>query len=278
MRSRDLRGRVIAVTGAARGIGAATADALARAGARLALADIDAPALARQQERLTAVGLAAIAVPADVTRMESWLHLRDETLRAFGRVEVLVNCAGVICPGPIDRASEREVRRQIETNFLGTVLGTQAFLPQFRAQGRGHLVHVASLGGTVPLPQEAVYSATKFAVRGFCLALALELRGTEVAVSVICPDSVDTAQLRAEALRAGSPLSFTSPPLEPREVARAIVRTIRSPRLEVAVPGWRGPLAKLLAFSPGILARVYPVLDRQGRRRREQFRAGLEHA
>jgi len=157
---------------------------------------------------------------------------------------------------------------------VGTVLVTRAFLPYFRERGRGHLIHVGSLGGIVPLAGEPIYSATKFAVRGFCLALALELRGTGVAVSVVCPDSTDTAQLAIEATQRGSPFSFLSAPLAPAAVAAAIVATIRRPRLEVAVPTGRGLGAKLLTWSPALLHRVYPLLERWGAARRSRFAGG----
>lgn len=265
MKPGSLHGQSVVVLGAASGIGAATGRALLDAGARVALADV-APLSVPDSER-------AFAIHADVTRADTLVALRDAAIAAYGPIHAVVNCAGVIVPGAVDHVPVEALHHQINVNFLGTVLVTRTFLPHFRAQASGHLVHVGSLGGIVPLAGEATYSATKFAVRGFCLALALELRGTGISVSVVCPDSTDTAQLTIEATRGGSPLSFLSDPLQPADVAAAIVRTIRRPRLEVAVPHGRGLPAKLLTWSPALLHRVYPLLERLGVAKRDRFRA-----
>lgn len=270
MRSASLRGKSVVVIGAASGIGAATARALIAAGARVALADV--------AELSAPDSDCGFSMHADVTRVETLAALRDAAVGVFGGIDAVVNCAGVIVPGPVDRIPVEAIHRQINVNFLGTVLVTRTFLPHFRAHGRGHLVHVGSLGGILPLAGEATYSATKFAVRGFCLALALELKDTAVAVTVVCPDSTDTAQLATEATQHGSPLSFLSAPLDPADVAAAIVDTLRRPRLEVAVPAGRGVPAKLLAWSPALLNRLYPLLERWGVERRDRYVASSRAA
>lgn len=265
MKPASLTGRSVVVVGAASGIGAATARALVRAGARVALADVVKLTLP-DSERV-------LGIRADVTRADTLEALREAAIGAFGSLDAVVNCAGVIVPGAVDSLADEAIRRQIDVNFLGTVLVTRAFLPYFRQRHRGHLIHVGSLGGIVPLAGEATYSATKFAVRGFCLALGLELKDTGVSVSVVCPDSTDTAQLAIEATQHGSPFSFLSAPLAAADVAAAIVDTIRRPRLEVAVPSGRGLPAKLLSWSPALLGLLYPLLERWGAARRDQFAA-----
>jgi short-subunit dehydrogenase len=224
---------------------------------------------------LTRGGAAAIGIVADVRVPETLDLLRDRAVSTFGQVDAVINCAGVVIPGAVDALSIEELRRQIDTNLFGTVLVTRTFLPYFRNRGSGHLLHVGSLGSIVPMPLEATYCATKFAVRGFCLALALELRGTPIAVSVICPDSTDTAQLAAEAVGWGSPMSFLSDPLDPSDVARVIVATVRHPKVEVLVPQGRGVPSKVLGWSPAVQAVLYPLLERWGAARRERFMGGL---
>ncbi|MEK6570091.1 MAG: SDR family NAD(P)-dependent oxidoreductase, partial [Bacteroidota bacterium] len=108
-------------------------------------------------------------------------------------------------------------------------------------------------------------------VRGFCLALALELQGTPIKVSVVCPDSVKTPMLVREALHEEASFSFTGSLLETSDVAKAIIKTILSPKREVLVPSFRGWLCKLGDFWPGLMSVLYRLLDRMGQRGREKF-------
>jgi short-subunit dehydrogenase len=275
MAARSLCDKVVVVTGGARGIGAATARQLAQLGANLAICDRDQEALRRCSSELRAAAPNHLAIAVDVSNRDSLRALYHSAMDAFGTIDVLVNCAGIIRPGQLDHQSPTAIEEQFEVNVLGTIYTTQLLLPLFRSQQKGHFIHLASLGGIVPLPFEAPYSATKFAVRGFCLAMALELRGTPIAVSVICPDSTQTSQLLEEAIHRGSSLSFAGRPLTTGDVARAIVQTIRKPRMEVAVPSIRGPLAKLAGASPRLLRLLYPWLDRLGIRGRYRFLAKL---
>jgi NAD(P)-dependent dehydrogenase (short-subunit alcohol dehydrogenase family) len=271
----DLSGRVVVITGAAGGIGAATAVRLARAGARLVLADLHGERLERQRAALSP-DATVIALSVDVCRRASLDELASRALAAYGHVDVVVNCAGIVHPGGVGEMTEGAVRKQVEVNLLGAVFTTQAFLPLFLRQDGGHFIHIASLGALAPMPQEAVYCATKFAVRGFCLSLALELRSTPIRVSVVSPDSVRTPQLTIEALHGGSSLAFVSPPMDSATVAEAIVRTILQPRLEVLLPAARGSWVRLLNLSPRLEWLLYPLFDRIGRRGQRRYLEQVE--
>jgi short-subunit dehydrogenase len=255
----------VVVLGGAKGIGAATARRAASAGATVVVADRNAPA--GRIAALDGLSIERVDVtdPADLTR------LRDATVRRYGRIHAVINCAAIIEPGPVVGLSFDAIRRQFEVNALGSVLVSTTFLPRFRTQGFGHLVLVASLGGITPLPESAAYSATKFAVRGWGLALAQEVRRAGVHVTVVCPDSTDTAQLVTEARGGGAPLSFTSAPMRPERVARAIVGVLRWPRREVCVPFYRGWLCKLAGASPLVFRLAYPMLQALGVRARARF-------
>ena len=268
-----LRGRVIVVTGAANGIGRATARALAARGAALVLDDID---LAGLESLRAAIGDGARAFGADVRRPDQLEELMRGAVAVWGRVDAVVNCAGVVVPGAIDTSPPDAVARQLETNLTGTINVVRAFLPLFRRQGSGHLVLVASLAGMVPLPGESVYAATKFGVRGFALSLALELRRTGIRVTNVCPDSTRTAMLDIEAGEEGSSLSFASAPMAPEQVAAAVLDALERPRLEVTVPASRGRLIRLLGAIPFIFRPLYPVMDAMGRRRKARFRRERE--
>ncbi len=274
---RGLEGRVVVVVGAASGIGAATASQLAKAGTILVLADRDEERLEQHCEHVQSVQPRTIAVGSDVSDQRDLTQLAEGSLRKFGRVDGVVNCAGILHAGAFQKSSTRLNRRQIEVNLLGTINVTATFLPLFEKQNSGHVVHVASLGGIAPLPYSAVYAATKFAIRGFCLSLALELRDTGIDVSVVCPDSTDTPQLRHEALNHGSPLSFMDPPLRASAVAKAIVATLRRPRTEVLVPRHAGWLALIGGACPRLLQLTYPVLNSLGTRRRNDYVSRTSH-
>lgn len=269
-----LAGLTVVVTGAASGIGRATAWVLAGEGAALVLADRDEEGLARVIGELRYAPAEARAVVCDVSRPGDVDRLLAQA--TGGRpVDVVVHCAGIVEPGPLEHTSAESAARQVEVNLLGTIHVARAFVGYFRARGSGHLILMASMGSFAPMPNETIYCATKFGVRGFGLALALELRGTPVRVTVMCPDSVRTPQLRREALENGSALSFASPLLTADVVARAVRDAIIRPRREVLVPGFRGLLIRLLNLFPAGLEAALPVLDRLGRRRRSRYLAQL---
>jgi short-subunit dehydrogenase len=277
MNTAPLRERVVVVTGAAGGIGAALARRLADAGARLVLADRTAGALAGlrdELERRTAV----VTAGADLRNADAARALATQAVAPWGRVDAVVHCAAVVHPGAFAAMSDAALRCQIESNIWGPVHVARAFIPVFAQQRAGHLVLFASLGGAVPMPGEAAYCMTKWAVRGLAFSLALELRKVGIDVSVISPDSTRTAMLDIEARDDGAALSFSNPPLDPDTVASAVVRTLLAPRLEVLVPGARGMALRLLGAFPGLFAPLLPPFDRAGRRRRARYRATLPAA
>ena len=266
MKRRNVFQRVIVVLGGAKGIGAATVRLAMESGARVTVADRQAPATGT----FPAIG-GPMVRQVDVTDTEALTALRDEVSGRYGRIDAVVNCAAIIEPGTVATLPYESIRRQFEVNAVGSALVSAVFLPLFRAQRHGHLLLVSSLGGITPLPSSAAYSATKFAVRGWGLALAQEVKADGIDVSVVCPDSTDTAQLEIESQGDGAPLSFTSAPMPPERVARAILGAIQRPRREVCIPRHRGWLCKLAGASPLLFALVYPLLAASGVRARERF-------
>jgi NAD(P)-dependent dehydrogenase (short-subunit alcohol dehydrogenase family) len=263
---RRLAERVIVVLGGGSGIGAATARLAAHAGARVVVADRRSAL-----RRTPSAGHCPIVRRADVTDAATLIHLRDEVAALHGRIDAVVNCAAILDPGPVATLSWESIRRQFEVNALGTALVSTVFLPLFLTQRSGHLVLVSSLGGITPLPESAAYSATKFAVRGWGLALAEEVKPFGIEVTVVCPDSTDTPQLLIEAQGGGAPLSFTSKPMTPEKVARAILSAIMRPRRELCIPGRRGWLCKLAGASQLVFRLAYPLLRSSGIRARARF-------
>ena len=234
-RRTPLGGRVVAVTGAGRGIGRATSDLLLSRGARVALGDLDPPAVDGRSN----VGLAL-----DVTDRDSFRTFLAEAEAALGPLDVLVNNAGIMPIGPFLEESDTVTRRQVEVNVHGVMTGMKLTLPGMIDRGRGQVVNLGSAASLVGLPGEAVYCGTKFFVRGVSEAVRAELRGTGVEITVVEPN------LAATRLGAGMEPARGSRLLDPEEVADAVVGAIERPRFEVSVPREIGPALRFRSLLP----------------------------
>jgi short-subunit dehydrogenase len=209
----------------------------------------------------------------DVRDAGAWDRVVATVVGDLGSLDVLVHNAGTIEVGPLESLPPERLRAVVDTNLLGALLGTRAALPALRAGG-GAVVHVASLGGLVPMPFEACYAATKAGIRQLSFSLRAELEGSGVRVSVVSPDSVDTAQLEAELLHDEASLSFANRPLPADAVGRAVLRALRSGAAEVLVPAAGGLAARIAAAFPRLLLWILPFLRRSGARRMARMRSG----
>src|SRR3984885_1400775 len=190
--STDLSGKVIAVTGASSGIGEATALACARAGAAVALAARRVERIEALAQRIAAEGGRAIAVPTDVGEETQARAFIERAHSELGRLDVLVNNAGVMLLGPIENAPTEEWRRMIHANVLGVLYCTHAALPLMREQGGGHIVNVSSVAGRVARAGSGVYNLTKFGVGAFSESLRQEAVALGGRVRLVEPGAVAT--------------------------------------------------------------------------------------
>ena len=188
-----LRDAVAVVTGAASGIGAALAQALAARGCNLALADLNAAALTAVANRARGAGVRVSEHKLDVADKDAVAALPDAVLGEHGRVSVLVNNAGVALIGRFEQVSAEDFDWLFSINFWGVVNMTRAFLPALRRETAAQLVNLSSIYGIVAPPGETAYSASKFAVRGFSESLRHELVGTSIGVTVVHPGGVATS-------------------------------------------------------------------------------------
>jgi len=229
---RDLKDKVLVVTGAARGIGRALSIELARAGMHVMLADLDLAALAEVVPAIEALGRDAAIEQVDVREHADLERLLSRTLARFGRCDVMINNAGVFHGAPLLETSAEQWQRVVETNLWGVVHGSRVFGAHFAAQGSGHIVNTASAAGLFPVPGMSAYSTTKFAVVGFSLQLRWELAASGVGVTVLCPGVVKTGIARAEGVGLGhldlERAVARSP--HPEGLARKTVRAIRKDR------------------------------------------------
>ena len=219
-----LCGEIAIVTGASSGIGACTARELAARGATVILAARRVRHLGDEVRAITRAGGRALAIPTDLTDPRQIANLTHEANASCGRVDILVNSAGVGMPGPIARLTIEQILDQIATNLVGPILLTRALLPGMLARRHGVVISVASLASHVPI--DPLYSATKFGLRGFSLALCRQLHGSGVTASMVSPGFIRTAM--TSEMRQKLP--------GPDYVARAIAGLVLTPRRQVIVP------------------------------------------
>ena len=243
-RGDNIRGRTVAITGAARGIGLATARALLERGARVVIGDRD---VALQESAVAALGTTGPVSghPLDVADAGSFAAFLDKArAEGGGRIDVLINNAGVMPVGPFLDHSEQAIRSAIEVNFYGVVNGCRLVLPEMVRRGGGHIVNIASMAGMLAVPGQALYAGTKFAIVGLSTALADEFASRGVHISCVMPSFTDTE------LISGTNTGGMTRPVQPEDIAAAVVRTLDKPKTAVSVPYPLRFIAAATAFLP----------------------------
>jgi NADP-dependent 3-hydroxy acid dehydrogenase YdfG len=237
----NIRGKTIVITGAARGIGHATAKALLARGARVIIGDRDVDVLESAVVGLSSLGSVS-GHPLDVTDRESFAAFLDKARAdGGGHIDVLINNAGVMPVGSFLEQSAQAIRSSIEVNFYGVLTGCQLVLPEMVKRRGGHIINIASLAGMVAVPGQIVYAGTKFAVVGLSTGMADEFAPHGVKVTAVLPTFTNTE------LISGTSPSAAQKPVEPAEIAAAIVKVLDKPKTQVSVPGW-GRLFALAAM------------------------------
>jgi NAD(P)-dependent dehydrogenase (short-subunit alcohol dehydrogenase family) len=265
----DLKGAKVLVTGAAQGIGLATARAFVASGAHVAIGDIDLDLAAS-----AAGAIDAFAAHLDVTDPDSFAAFVRASEDTFGPVDILVNNAGVMPNGGFLELTPDVDRMTMEVNLFGVINGMRAVLPAMLDRRRGHVVNVASLAGKFPVKGLAIYNASKYAVVGLTAATRLEYASSGVSVSAVLPSAVDTALSSGLDMR---PI----PKVKPEDIAAAVVKSVQNRRAEIAVPGPVGALATLSGLTPEpVLNQIRRMIRddralRPDKPEREHYRARL---
>lgn len=273
----SLKDRVFLITGCASGIGKHMAGVVARAGGRALMTDFDADGLARTFDALgDTQGRIRIRV-LDVRSAEAWEGAVHDAVESFGRLDVLLNIAGISHSAYIHEAAVERIALHLDVNLKGVMLGTRFAAEVMVQQGAGHIVNIASLAGLCPVPGMSLYSASKFGVRGFGLAIADELKPKGVFVSTLCPDAVATPMLDHEALEPEAVLSFSGNRiLTVQDIERAIlVDALERKKVEVIVPRSMAPLARLVCALPSLTMPLLPLFRARGLKNQARYRDSL---
>ena len=240
----SVRGKTVVITGAARGIGQATAKALLARGARVVIGDRDFDVLEKAVTGMSHLGSVS-GHPLDVTDRESFAAFLDKARAdGGGHIDVLINNAGVMPVGPFLEQSQQAIRSAIEVNFYGVLNGCQLVLPEMVKRRSGHVVNIASLAGMVAVPGQVVYAGTKFAVVGLSSALADEFAPQGIIVTAVLPTFTNTE------LISGTTPSAAQKPVQPEDVAAAVVKVLDNPKTQVAVPAWGRPFSIMAMLLP----------------------------
>jgi NAD(P)-dependent dehydrogenase (short-subunit alcohol dehydrogenase family) len=258
------KSKVYLITGAASGIGAATAKLAASLGNKVVIADINdsgAEAVA------AAAGANAVALHLDICSRDQWEAKLDEVWKRFGRLDVLVNNAAVVHPGYARDVALSKHEHTLATNFMGPLIGMLAALPRFRKQGSGHLVTICSMTAYLPFPGIASYAAAKHALRAFHHAVALEERGGPTHFTILHPTSTETPMLDKEAEDDAMSLAFAGQSMTAEQVAETIMKAIKSKTVEVFMPPERGKLVRKVGVNPRSLRKLVERNEIVGRER-----------
>jgi 2-dehydro-3-deoxy-L-rhamnonate dehydrogenase (NAD+) len=250
------------ITGGAGGIALELGKRLVQRGYSLILVDLDAEKLAAHAGLM---GGTVTTIRADLTQ-KSDLDLVADRIQSEPNLELLVNNAGIVRPGSIVDLPYEILERHTAVNLLAPMRLTQAAARAMIPRGTGCILSIVSAAGIVALPGSAAYSASKFGLRGYLTSASEELAPRGIKIRNIFPGAVDTPMLRYEAANGGSPLNFLNKDvLRPEDVAAACIRALDGTSLEYYLPFWDGVSSRVISIFPGLIPRLLPWFEKQGR-------------
>lgn len=263
---------VIWLTGCASGVGLHLLKAFTKRKFHIVATDINIDALKQHAKNNDLESDKLLLRQLDVNSLDDWTSVFEETVTRWGRVDRLFNIAAYLKPGFIHETDHEEIDRHINTNVKGLILGSQLIAKHMVANRHGHIVNIASLAGIAPIPGIALYSTSKFAVRGFTLALAQELKPFGVKVTVICPDAIQTPMLTLQEDYEEAALTFSgSTALTLENIEHAIFsEVIPNTPIEITLPWHRGVLAKIGSAFPKSIFLLGGTLKGKGQKEQQR--------
>ena len=242
------------LTGCAGGIGGHLVERLCAEGHRVTATDVDMIALQKRSEECQWPRDQVFLSQLDVRDPGAWQTAIDAAVAAFGPVDIVMNIAGCLFSHWLQDTPHDQIDAMLDINVKGVIHGTQAAARVMIPRKQGHIINMASMAGTVPIPGLAVYCASKYAVRGFSLSATLELERHGIAVTVVCPDGVDTHLLdQSKTVDAGAIVFSSRRLLTVEQVGDVVIqKVLRKRPVEISVPRGRGWLARLVDVFPSL--------------------------
>ena len=274
----DLASKRCFLTGCASGIGKHMAGVLYARGAHLFLTDLNLEALTSQVAQAGWDRSRVHLYRLDVRDAIQWDHAMNDATAKLGGLDYMFNIAGVSMGRYAHECTPKDIDFVIDINTKGTLYGTSAAARRMVAAGSGHIINIASLAGLAPTPGMSLYCASKFAVRGYCMAILSELKPHNVAVSCICPDAVETPMLHQEALEPEAAISFSCDRiLTVQDVERAILTAMEKKTAEILIPGGSPKLLfRFITAWPVQAMRLLPLFQRKAERQQQAYKAKRE--
>ena len=229
---------------------------------------------------MNAIGLAKMAaehgdnvvpLPCDLTDLPALTATLEKARAAFGTLDLLINNAGVTTTGPFVDVDPASIPRDIGINLVAPLHIIHTVAPWMRSPGA--IVNTISLASIAPLAGSSVYSATKFALRGFNIALHMEMKPRGITVSGVLPGAIDTPMLLKETREGATALNFLGDPLPPEKVAKMILRAAKEGKVEYYIPYSERILSSFALFFPALIPTIYPWFEKMGVKRQKAYLA-----
>lgn len=260
--------RTALITGAGSGIGAEVAQRLAQQGYHLIISGSNRQKLEGLAEKLPVSPSIEVV---DLSQPQQVEEFCDRIRDFYTPLDIAFINAGIVEPGPFVERERASIDREIDVNLRSALHLIQACIPGMKRQRRGHIIATCSMGGILALGNSSVYSATKFALRGFMSGLRQELSVDCIKVGGLYLGAIDTPMLRYEAENGGSPLNFLHTPASTADVAEAFMKALKTGRLETYLPYSDSITARLLSVFPGAVVKLLPRFEKAGEAGRLQY-------
>jgi short-subunit dehydrogenase len=253
--------RTALITGAGSGIGAEVAQRLAQQGYHLIISGSNRQKLESLAEKLP---VSPIIEVVDLSQSQQVAELCDRLRDFHPPLDIAFINAGVVEPGPFAQRERASIDREIDVNLRSALHLIQACIPGMKRQRRGHIIATCSMGSILALGDSSVYSATKFALRGFLSGLRQELSADGIKVCGLYLGAIDTPMLRYEAQNGGSPLNFLHTPATTADAAEAFMKALKTGRLETYLPYGDSITARIVSLFPGAIVKLLPRFEKAG--------------